>query len=99
MSTPSLPSPFPEALAAIAAHLPADSPLARPQWGIICGSGLAGLADTLQERIDVPYSAVPVSAGVRMEGLRMRCRAAHACCSAATAVQRLGRRTAPPLLC
>lgn len=30
-----------------------------PKLAVVCGSGLAGLADLLQERVDVPYSDIP----------------------------------------
>lgn len=53
-----LAEPFPSALAAIRAKLPAA--LATPKWGIICGSGLAGLGDRLEDKVLVPYSEIPV---------------------------------------
>lgn len=31
----------------------------RPQIGIVLGSGLGGLADMLEERVDIPYSEIP----------------------------------------
>lgn len=35
------------------------SSLQHPALAIVCGSGLAGLADLLEERIDVPYTDIP----------------------------------------
>lgn len=82
-STPTLEEPFPSALAAIRAKLPAA--LATPKWGIICGSGLAGLGDRLEEKVLVPYSDIPVSekcsgvflAAPELTSLRVLLRASH----------------------
>ncbi|PWN43584.1 inosine guanosine and [Ceraceosorus guamensis] len=42
---------------AIISRLPNE--LCQPTWGIICGSGLGGLADHLEERVDVQYADIP----------------------------------------
>ena len=31
----------------------------KPTIGIICGTGLGGLADTLEDRVDLPYASIP----------------------------------------
>ncbi|PWN91366.1 inosine guanosine and, partial [Acaromyces ingoldii] len=33
--------------------------LRRPKWGIICGSGLSGLVDHLEDKVLVPYADIP----------------------------------------
>ncbi|PWN26697.1 inosine guanosine and [Jaminaea rosea] len=52
-----LPSEFKSAVEHIRSHLPAE--LARPKWGIICGSGLSTLSSSLTSRIEIPYSSIP----------------------------------------
>lgn len=48
-----------EALQFILAQLPPE--LKRPQVGIVCGSGLGGLVDTVlpDPRNEMPYAAIP----------------------------------------
>ena len=48
-----------EALEYLNARLPTE--LKRPQVGIVCGSGLGGLVDTVipSPRYEIPYSAIP----------------------------------------
>jgi hypothetical protein len=46
------------AAASILARLPEPSVLRKPVWAIVCGSGLAGLADILTDRVDVAYSEI-----------------------------------------
>ncbi|KAJ9475836.1 Purine nucleoside phosphorylase [Pseudozyma hubeiensis] len=53
----SLPPQFKQAVEAIRAVVPAE--LASPKWGIICGSGLSGLASTLTSVVHVPYTSIP----------------------------------------
>jgi purine-nucleoside phosphorylase len=45
-----------ENIARLATLLPAD--LRTPRVGIVCGSGLGTLAESLTERVVVPYSAL-----------------------------------------
>ncbi|EST07394.1 Nucleoside phosphorylase domain protein [Kalmanozyma brasiliensis GHG001] len=53
----SLPEQFKAAVDAIRAVVPAE--LASPKWGIICGSGLSGLASSLESAVHVPYTSIP----------------------------------------
>ncbi|TFK95417.1 nucleoside phosphorylase domain-containing protein [Pterulicium gracile] len=46
---------FEETIAAINARLPPNSPLSSPQVGIICGSGLGGLASSMREVVKIGY--------------------------------------------
>ena len=48
-----------EALEYLHTQLPAE--LKRPQVGIVCGSGLGGLVDTVipSPRYEIPYSSIP----------------------------------------
>lgn len=48
-----------EALSAIKGRLPAE--LAEPKWGVVCGSGLSGLVDHIEEQVLINYDAIPVS--------------------------------------
>ncbi|KAG8926809.1 hypothetical protein FRC02_008645 [Tulasnella sp. 418] len=48
-----LPESYAKTLETIKSKLPAE--LASPKIGIICGSGLSGLASTLEEKIEIPY--------------------------------------------
>lgn len=52
----SLPAPS-EVVSSLRDKLP--SSLQYPSLAIVCGSGLAGLADLLKERIDVAYTDIP----------------------------------------
>jgi purine-nucleoside phosphorylase len=47
---------FTQALYDIRSRLPEE--LKNPKVGIVCGSGLQGLADILQDRVEVPYGAI-----------------------------------------
>jgi purine-nucleoside phosphorylase len=47
---------FTQALLDIRAKLPKE--LQYPKVGIVCGSGLQGLADILQDRVEVPYQEI-----------------------------------------
>lgn len=49
--------PFSETLAKITSLLP--SHLQRPVVGIVCGSGLSGLADAVRDVVYVPYENLP----------------------------------------
>jgi purine-nucleoside phosphorylase len=51
--TTELPSSFAATLAAIRSRLPEG--LASPRVGIVCGSGLSGLASHIREKIEIPY--------------------------------------------
>lgn len=56
-SLPGLDTPLaPQALLDIHARVPAA--LRRPVVGIVCGSGLGGLGDVLQDRVDVAYHEI-----------------------------------------
>ena len=35
------------------------SDLRRPAIGVICGSGLSGIASTMQHKVEVPYTEIP----------------------------------------
>lgn len=57
-----------EAVEVLAKRLPET--LRRPRLGIICGSGLGGLADSVltQPRHEIPYAAIPhfpIGSGIR----------------------------------
>lgn len=54
----SLPDAYVQAVQSIRKRLPAS--LALPVWGIVCGSGLSGLADRLTERVLIDYDTIPV---------------------------------------
>jgi purine-nucleoside phosphorylase len=54
-----LPQEFAAAVECIKSSLPAD--LSAPKWGIICGSGLSGLVDHIEDKILINYDAIPVS--------------------------------------
>lgn len=57
MTTPaSASSPLPQALRDIHARVP--EALRQPKVGIVCGSGLGGLGDVIQDRVDVPYHEI-----------------------------------------
>lgn len=62
----SLPVQFKQAVEAIRAAVPAE--LASPKWGIICGSGLSGLASTLESAVHVPYTSIPGFAESTVQG-------------------------------
>jgi purine-nucleoside phosphorylase len=53
----SLNLPFEATIASIRTYLPEK--LKRPRVGIVCGSGLSGLAETLKELVVVPYENLP----------------------------------------
>ncbi|KAN0064892.1 Purine nucleoside phosphorylase [Thecaphora frezii] len=61
-----LPAQFGSAVEAIRKAVPKE--LANPQWGIICGSGLSGLASTLQNKVEVSYTEIPGFAESTVEG-------------------------------
>ncbi|PWN50759.1 inosine guanosine and [Violaceomyces palustris] len=52
-----LPAEFKQAVEAIRKVVPER--LSKPTWGIICGSGLSGLASTLEDKVEVPYTEIP----------------------------------------
>ena len=56
----SLPKEYAAAVDSIASRLPEN--LAAPKWGIICGSGLSGLVDHIEEKVVIDYDTIPVSA-------------------------------------
>ena len=56
MSTSTLPAPS-SVVSSLREKLPSTHQ--HPSLAIVCGSGLAGLADLLEERIDIPYSDIP----------------------------------------
>lgn len=49
--------PFAETLSVITSLIPKH--LQKPRVGIICGSGLGGLAESLKEVVEVPYEKLP----------------------------------------
>ncbi|CAD6884594.1 unnamed protein product [Tilletia laevis] len=53
-----LPPQFAAAVTAIREAV-ADPTLQKPVWGIVCGSGLSGLAASLVDKVEVPYSQIP----------------------------------------
>ncbi|EPQ30476.1 uncharacterized protein PFL1_02002 [Pseudozyma flocculosa PF-1] len=61
-----LPAQFGSAVEAIRKALPKE--LASPQWGIICGSGLSGLASSLEDKVELPYTDIPGFAESTVEG-------------------------------
>ncbi|PWY97983.1 inosine guanosine and [Testicularia cyperi] len=61
-----LPAEFGAAVEAIRSQIPAE--LSRPKWGIICGSGLSGLASSLENVVHVPYTSIPGFAESTVEG-------------------------------
>lgn len=61
-----LPEAFQVAVKAIRSKVPAE--LQTPAWGIICGSGLGGLADSLHDKVVIPYSTIPGFPQTTVEG-------------------------------
>lgn len=61
-----LPPNFSAAVSAIRSLVPTE--LASPKWGIICGSGLSGLASSLTSSVHVPYTSIPGFAESTVEG-------------------------------
>ncbi|SPO31546.1 related to PNP1 - purine-nucleoside phosphorylase [Ustilago trichophora] len=61
-----LPQQFKQAVEAIRSVVPAE--LASPKWGIICGSGLSGLASSLTNPVHVPYTSIPGFSESTVEG-------------------------------
>ncbi|GAK67471.1 purine nucleoside phosphorylase [Moesziomyces antarcticus] len=61
-----LPGQFKQAVEAIRAAVPSE--LAAPKWGIICGSGLSGLAGSLESVVHVPYTSIPGFSESTVEG-------------------------------
>lgn len=55
--SPAAPTDYKPTLDAIRGKLPEK--LQNPQIGIICGSGLSGLVDTLREVVIIQYDAIP----------------------------------------
>ncbi|KAK0564758.1 Purine nucleoside phosphorylase [Tilletia horrida] len=53
-----LPEKYGAAVSAIRAVVK-DPQLQSPLWGIVCGSGLSGLAASLQDKVEVPYAQIP----------------------------------------
>ncbi|KAL9940682.1 hypothetical protein V8E36_000170 [Tilletia maclaganii] len=53
-----LPPLFADAVTAIRSAVQ-DPQLQSPVWGIVCGSGLSGLAASLIDKVEVPYSQIP----------------------------------------
>lgn len=53
-----LPPLYNEAVKYIRKNIPGH--LAKPLWGIVCGSGLSGLGDVIEEKVVVPYDNIPV---------------------------------------
>lgn len=53
-----LPAQFGEAVASIKERLPPE--LRVPTWGIICGSGLSGLVDHIEDKVLLDYTSIPV---------------------------------------
>jgi purine nucleoside phosphorylase len=49
--------PFAEAIRTIHSFLPDN--LKTPLFGIVCGTGLSGLADSLRDVITIPYDKIP----------------------------------------
>lgn len=49
--------PFAETIESIVARLP--EALKRPRVGIVCGSGLSGLVESLRETVLIPYETIP----------------------------------------
>jgi purine-nucleoside phosphorylase len=64
-----LPKDFVEALNAIKSRLPAH--LAVPKWGVVCGSGLSGLVDHIEEQVLINYDTIPVSRASILIGLSL----------------------------
>ena len=56
MDGPSLRNPT-KALDYLHSRLPSD--LRRPAIGVICGSGLSGIANTMQNKEEIPYTEIP----------------------------------------
>ncbi|KAF8301473.1 hypothetical protein DL93DRAFT_2090699 [Clavulina sp. PMI_390] len=54
---PSLPTSFNDALKVISGRVPKH--LQSPKIGIVCGSGLSGLADHMRDKVLVPYEDLP----------------------------------------
>lgn len=58
-----LPSNFVQATESIRSRLPEN--LQSPKWAVICGSGLSGLVDHIEERVLIDYSTIPVCTSPR----------------------------------
>lgn len=54
-----IPAEFEGAIQAIYQRIPKDSILREPKIGIVCGSGLSGLASRIRDSTIVPYSEIP----------------------------------------
>jgi purine-nucleoside phosphorylase len=54
-----LPKEYVDAVESIQKRLPVE--LSKPDWGIICGSGLSGLGDHIVDKITIDYDTIPVS--------------------------------------
>ena len=54
-----LPKEYGDATESIQSRLPAN--FSKPDWGIICGSGLSGLGDHIVDKITIDYDTIPVS--------------------------------------
>ena len=54
-----LPKEYGDAVKSIQSRLPAN--LSKPDWGIVCGSGLSGLGDHIVDKITIDYDTIPVS--------------------------------------
>lgn len=54
-----LPKDIADAVESIKSRLPAN--FSAPKWGIVCGSGLSGLVDHIEEKVIVDYNSIPVS--------------------------------------
>jgi len=60
-----LPRELVDALDAITSRLPSE--LSRPKWGVVCGSGLSGLVDDIEEQVLINYDTIPVCTTARAE--------------------------------
>lgn len=54
-----LPKEYGDAVQSIRSRLPVE--LSKPEWGIICGSGLSGLGDHIVDKVTIEYDSIPVS--------------------------------------
>lgn len=54
-----LPKEYGDAVESIRKRLPAE--LSKPDWGIVCGSGLSGLGDHIVDKVTIDYDTIPVS--------------------------------------
>lgn len=52
-------SPSYDEIVSIANFLQSKSPSIKPSVAIICGTGLGGLADLLQDRTEIDYTSIP----------------------------------------